>query len=267
MKKPLILYRSFMGLSAAAAAAAFAFLLSVPAMTGDGRIILRFLKLLTSLWCVFSLFECFAPKPLIPRLGKNVRASLSCAAASALILSATLETMILSDASEHRLSDRADAILVLGAGLRGGRPSPTLRRRLAEAARLAELAPDLPVIVSGGQGPDEDCPETEVMKDFLVQHGVAPERIVPESRARTTRQNFQFSRHLFRWKNPGKPCAYVVTNSFHMFRACLTGRDDGWDCIPWSSSDEPWIWPILHLREQLAILKHLVHPARFSCGR
>lgn len=264
MKKSLVLYKSFMGFSAIAAAAAFVFYCFVPDIRGSSRIVMIFMQIMTALWFVFAVFECGMRTPLFFRLSRTVRIVICSVLAAGLLLSLSLETQILSFSSRHELSDRAEAILILGAGLRGSRPSGSLQCRLEEAVKLAHLAPHLPVIVSGGRGPDEEYEETLVMSAWLTERGISPDRIIPESKSRTTRENFRFSRRMFPWRNPEKPCAYVVTNSFHEFRACLTGRDHGWACIPWAAPDYPLTWPVMHVREQMAILKHLLHPARFQ---
>ena len=47
-----------------------------------------------------------------------------------------------------------------------------LRDRLDEALDYLEDHPDMTVVVSGGQGPDEPTSEAQAMADYLTAHGV-----------------------------------------------------------------------------------------------
>ena len=72
--------------------------------------------------------------------------------------------------------------IVLGAKVKKGNiPSLALRYRLEAALEYAEAYPDIKLVVSGGQGPDEDIEEAIVMKDYLVEHGIEEERIILEN--------------------------------------------------------------------------------------
>ncbi len=256
-------YRILAGTFGALSAVFYCFLLMVPVVSGNTRILLWILYMVLPFVCFLLFTEAFRKEPLFFRLKKWQRYGIVCLLLCSLALSAVMESLILYYGKRHEISDRAEAIVILGAGLFGSTPSPTLKRRLHAGLALAERCPSLPVIVTGGQGPGEDCPEGDVMALYLEENGLDPARIVIENKSKTTRENFRFARSLVNWKNPEKPCAYVISNEFHMFRACWTGRDAGWDCIPWSASDEPYLWSINHFREQLGIVKHFIHPARY----
>ena len=96
--------------------------------------------------------------------------------------------------------DNADgsekAIIVLGCGIDGERISPKLARRLDKAIEYFNEHPDKPVIVSGGQGAQEDIPESTAMKRYLVSKGVPDGMIIEESRATSTSAHFVFSSAL-----------------------------------------------------------------------
>ena len=79
-----------------------------------------------------------------------------------------------------------DAVIVLGAGLRGDRPSTTLKGRLNAAYEYHLENPDALIIVSGGQGHDEDITEAEAMKKYLVALGIPDDRIVKEEKSTST---------------------------------------------------------------------------------
>lgn len=126
-----------------------------------------------------------------------------------------------------------DYLIVLGAGLRGDRPTLPLAYRLEAALRIYEHGDPHPVvIVSGGQGPDEVISESSAMQTYLVDRGMPEGAIVQESRSTSTRENIRYSKELM----DAKGAAYsgvVVTNNFHALRAAILARRCGLDfqCI------------------------------------
>lgn len=96
---------------------------------------------------------------------------------------------------------RPSHIVVLGAGLRGGREvGPLLAGRVDHAIgvyRRERAAGRQPVLVmSGGQGPDEHVSEAAAMADYAVRQGVLPEHILQEDRSTNTLENLRFSRQV-----------------------------------------------------------------------
>ena len=81
-------------------------------------------------------------------------------------------------------------IVVLGAGVHGTVPSLSLRNRLDAAGNYLKENPDVICIVSGGQGPGEEMTEAACMQAYLVERGVAPERILLEEKSASTWENF-----------------------------------------------------------------------------
>ena len=83
--------------------------------------------------------------------------------------------------------DSADAqyVVVLGAGLQGTEPSPTLRARLDTVLHFSEINPHAWVVVSGGQGMDEMITEAAAMASYLTRKGMAASRILLEADSST----------------------------------------------------------------------------------
>ena len=115
------------------------------------------------------------------------------------------------------------AMVVLGCQVMpDGEPSILLRDRLDRALDYLEDHPDLTVVVSGGQGPDEPMSEAQCMYDYLVEHGVDGENIVLEDNSGNTWENIQYTLELFRDGTvapTGKILA--VSNGFHLARIRL----------------------------------------------
>ncbi|MDF7664996.1 ElyC/SanA/YdcF family protein [Bifidobacterium sp. ESL0745] len=89
-----------------------------------------------------------------------------------------------------------DYIIILGAGLRGTKPTPLLRGRIDKAVDLwlRQERKGL-FVVSGGQGADEEISEAEAMKRYLVEErGVPAEKIIKEDQSTTTFENLRNSK-------------------------------------------------------------------------
>ncbi|MDV8020875.1 YdcF family protein [Rhodococcus sp. IEGM 1330] len=83
------------------------------------------------------------------------------------------------------------AIVVLGLGLNGdGSMAPELVARLRSAVAAAERSPESPIIVTGGN-PQSGITEADAMQRWLVDDGIAADRIHTESAANSTVQNTQ----------------------------------------------------------------------------
>ena len=117
------------------------------------------------------------------------------------------------------------AVVVLGAGLRGEQVSGLLACPLDAALADHRQNPDVLLVVSGGQGPDEAIPEAEAMARYLQAHGVPGENILKEEKSESTQQNFEFSRALLEQAGirADEPIA-DVTNRFHIYRSGIFAR-------------------------------------------
>ncbi|MFJ2935012.1 YdcF family protein [Streptomyces sp. NPDC087219] len=160
-----------------------------------------------------------------------------------------------------RIRRDADYVVVLGSGLIGGRRVPPLlasrldrgrevHERLSAYERRAGDAPVL--IASGGQGPDEEVPESHAMADYLVERGFPPGALVREDRSRTTEENMIFSRELMERDRPGSSCV-IVTNNFHAFRAAILARRAGVNGQVVGSPTAAYFWPSAIMREFAAV--------------
>ncbi|THH38908.1 YdcF family protein [Aliishimia ponticola] len=129
------------------------------------------------------------------------------------------------------------ALIILGAAVwPGGRPSPTLERRVNKAIALwREGGFDL-VIPSGG--PSAHPPtEAEVMQHMLIGAGVPESAILPEPYSTTTLTNAVNSAALLRPLT--RPQVVVVTDGYHGLRSALTFRRLGLAARVVSADDAP----------------------------
>lgn len=179
--------------------------------------------------------------------------------AAMLLLLVVLEVLIVSYGEQDNLNRPADAMIVLGAGIKDAEPSPALKTRLNMARTYMERHPEIPVVVSGGLGLGETVTEGEVMKAYLsTGDTVWDSRIYPECRATSTAENFRYSKEILKELgiDPEEAVIAVVTNDFHMLRTHLIARRCGMEIIG-ISAELPWWWVSLacYVRESFALVK------------
>jgi uncharacterized SAM-binding protein YcdF (DUF218 family) len=133
------------------------------------------------------------------------------------------------------LGQRADAIIVLGAGRERGDPAwgadqPTgvALERERYAARLAK-ASGLPVLTSGGLHFDTPPTEAKLMADSLLDDFGVSVRW-QEGRSRTTWENAQFSAQVL--LPEGIKRVAIVSQAWHMPRAVWSFQQAGFEVVP-----------------------------------
>ena len=143
---------------------------------------------------VLFMLECAARRgSRAAVLGRRVLRALL---AAGFVLFAALETMVIRGSLAEKTDEPVSAVIVLGAGVNGETPSLTLRTRIDAAAAYLEEHPDVPVVLSGGQGPGEAITEAECMRRALVRRGVDESRLYPEERSTSTQENLRYSRAI-----------------------------------------------------------------------
>ena len=120
-----------------------------------------------------------------------------------------------------------DAVVVLGAGLVGEEVSDLLAARCdrgaaawrdVEKARGAGAARQVPLIVSGGQGQDEACPEAYAMRRYYARRGFPRDVVVTEAESIDTIENLHLSLYILAERNVEHPRILVCTSDFHVTR-------------------------------------------------
>lgn len=109
------------------------------------------------------------------------------------------------------------AIVILGYGLNpDGSPRRVLHNRVLAGLTIAQLFPQSPVIVTGGN-PQNGHTEAGEMHNMLTALGFPDSRIIVEDKANSTVQNARFSVPLA--KQAGTSGIILVTSSTHQGRA------------------------------------------------
>lgn len=159
--------------------------------------------------------------------------------------------------SRLRVRPGVDFVVVLGSRIIDGRIPPLLASRLDKAIALyrdeRDRGGDPLVVTSGGQGPDENQPESHAMAEYLLAHGVPEDKVLREDRSTTTAQNLTFSRELMQRHRPGYRCV-VVTNNFHAFRAAILARTAKVNGQVVGAPTALYYWPSATIREFAAVI-------------
>lgn len=151
-------------------------------------------------------------------------------------------------------------MVILGCQVKPWGPSVLLQDRLDKALSYLEDHPDLTVVVSGGQGPDEHISEAQCMYDYLTAHGVDGEQILLEDQSHNTVQNLRYTVELLAKAGYDTTAdMVVVSNGFHLTRVRMLwnrvcGGDDNLSTLAAPSSHLPSRLK-MYLREPLALVK------------
>jgi vancomycin permeability regulator SanA len=166
---------------------------------------------------------------------KNIRKKLiffsvifACVLVFAILFVASINAFVMLSVDEDIFSpedfaatDSYDCILVLGAGVRDGRPTDMLRDRLDTAVELYFSGVAKKLLVSGDHGSD-DYDEVNVMKDYAVEKGVPSEDIFMDHSGFSTYESIYRADAVF-----GVKSCIIVTQKYHLFRALYAAEQFG----------------------------------------
>lgn len=158
--------------------------------------------------------------------------------------------------------EKADVLIILGARLYGRTPSPSLQFRLDEGYAYLRDHPDTIAVVSGGMGRGEEITEASAMRDYLLEKGIASERILNEERSFNTYENIDFSisvlEEYLEGDSPSDLKFGIVSNDYHVFRGTLIAKEKGLDAFGIPAKTPPTTLVKGYLREYLSVLKYLI---------
>lgn len=157
--------------------------------------------------------------------------------------------------AQQVISTKVDYIIVLGAKVENDKPTKVLAERLNQAYQYYERYPNVKIVVSGGQGLDEQYSEAYVMKKYLVDRGVNPHSIIVEDKSTNTQENLENTQKIIgNQKSVG-----VVTNDFHIYRSSLLCNEIFKTTCQLQSAKTHLNDSLLYyLREPFAIYKSLI---------
>lgn len=159
----------------------------------------------------------------------------------------------LDDGLEPKADGSNEYAIVLGAKVKKGNiPSLSLQYRLEAALAYAVENPHVKLVVSGGQGPDEDIEEAVVMKNFLLENGITEDRIIVENQSTSTYENLLFSQELL---PDDVDSITIITSDYHLYRAKSLASKLGWNTDVVAAETPEVVKSKVRLRERAALLK------------
>ena len=152
-------------------------------------------------------------------------------------------------------------MIVLGCQVREDGPSVLLRDRLDEALAYWEDHPDITIVVSGGQGPNEPTTEARAMADYLMEGGVAEDQLLLEEGSHNTNQNLRGSLAVLEEAGIDPSDGVIlVSNGFHLTRARMLAERIGYENVSVLAAPTSHLPSRLHMyiREPIALVKSFV---------
>ena len=149
-----------------------------------------------------------------------------------------------------------DAVIVLGTSVHGKEISATLKHRLDKAVEYHKKNPKALIVVTGGQGPQEDVTEAYAMEQYLIKNGVNPDVILKEEESTSTSENIKFSKKMLDKYFEKDYSVTVITNTFHIYRGAKFAQSRGFEEVTTMHAEMEW-YSVLpcYLRECGAVLK------------
>ncbi len=242
----------------------FYLMIAILTLTGLGLVVIPNGMRFTG-WLLLGTAAVWAAGIFAVQWGKRSRAGKICGRiffaglTLVLVMLAGIETAIVFRGEADNSALPVDAVIVLGAGVNGETPSAALWSRIRTAEAYLEKHPEVPVVLSGGQGPGEAISEAEAMRRALWKNDSSKDaRLLLEEQSSNTAQNLAFSKELLEKQGLDTDTAViaVVTNDFHCFRAHMIAQKQGLRTID-VPAELPWWWLTAnyYLREAFAVVK------------
>lgn len=167
-----------------------------------------------------------------------------------------ITTIWLIDGEKPKANGKYNHVIVLGAKVKKGAiPSKALAFRLDAAIDYAKKYPKIQIIVSGGQGPDEDATEASVMKQYLIDRGFPESQIIVEDQSTSTYENLLNSKKIIGDNLEGLT---IVSSDYHLARAKMLAEKLHIKCDVIPAATPKSIEAKVRFRERFALLKSAI---------
>ncbi len=156
--------------------------------------------------------------------------------------------------SEYASLSDVDCIIVLGAGIWNGSPSPMLEDRLTEGIDLYKRNVSDKLIMSGDHG-RKDYDEVNIMKDYAIKKGVPSEDIFMDHAGFSTYESLYRAKNIFKANK-----VIIVTQKYHLYRALYVAKQLGLEAYGAGADPRKYVGATYReLREVLARNKDFVN--------
>jgi len=148
---------------------------------------------------------------------------------------------------------KADAIIILGAAIN----TPALNNRSLQGLRLYQDGKANMIVVSGGRISNDDISEAAYMKKIITRTSPQKVPLVLEDQSTDTYENIKFSKA----KIPDAKNIIIVSDGFHLARAVIMAKREGFDKVSWSSP-QPYYYnkkelAYYYFREVVAMIDYI----------
>lgn len=212
--------------------------------------------ILTLIFIFWGRFASLIEKSWEKPLGK-VLISLVGAFTVVSVVLAVVISVFMVKASDDPPRDENTTIVVLGCKVKNGAPSRMLARRLEAAYDYLSEHESVCAVVSGGKGDDEAISEAQCMKEWLVNKGIAPERIYMEDRSVNTEENLRFSKEIISANGLPEKIT-LVTDSYHQLRAEMIAEKQDIKAYNISGYTSWYLVPTYWVREWFGVVYYKI---------
>lgn len=196
---------------------------------------------------VQNLFKSWAKHPVKRWLVRGFVAVIALISTLVIIESACMISAASKEPAENT------TLVVLGCRVYGERASLSMVERLEGAYDYLQDNSKAVCILSGGQGSGENITEAECMYRYLVDKGIAAERLYKEEKSTSTKENLAFSLELM--KELGLPTEIAIaTSEYHQYRAGVIAEELGITATAVNGKTAWWLFPTYYIRELYGIL-------------
>lgn len=148
---------------------------------------------------------------------------------------------------------KADAIIILGAAIN----TPALYNRTLEGLKLYDEGKADVLVLSGGKISEPDISEAQYMQKVIKKNSTENVPVILEDQSHNTEENIKNSKA----KVPNAKSVIIVSDEFHLARAVLLAKRNGFDPVYWSSPKPTYYNPKelrhYYLREMEAMVGYI----------
>jgi uncharacterized SAM-binding protein YcdF (DUF218 family) len=162
----------------------------------------------------------------------------------------------------HDEARKADVIIVFGAAVRKGEPSPAFAARIRHGVELWKGGFAPTILFTGGLGHGGETPEAEIARRVAIGNGVPEAAIRVETRSHITWENLAEAHAVM--NREGLRTAIIVSDPDHLMRAHMMASDLG---MAHFTSPTPYsVFRSWRTRVPF-LLNELWHCHKHRCGR
>lgn len=150
-----------------------------------------------------------------------------------LIILATRKSIISENDATNL--ENVDCIIVLGAGVKNGKPTPMLEDRLLQGIELYKKGASKKIIMSGDHGRKE-YDEVNIMKQYAIDKGVPSEDIFMDHAGFSSYDSVYRAQKIF-----GAKKIILVTQKYHLYRSIYIAKKLGMEAYGVASNPREYV--------------------------